>query len=56
MSIEQKRMINDVIKQLNTVRKDLDCIMYDSEPLTDTDYQRLRKCYDKICETIDNLY
>ena len=56
MTALQDRRIREVIDTLTNARILLDNLMYSEPSISENEYDRLRACYDKICEANDELY
>ena len=55
MTPVQENMLNKVREGIDTMRNQLDWVMYRSEPLSDKEFKRIRKAYDLICKANDKL-
>lgn len=44
-----------VREEIGVLRSMLDHLMYYSEPLKKEEYEKIRECYDKICEANDKI-
>ena len=48
-------MLNKVREEIETMRNQLDWVMYRSEPLPDKEFKKIREAYDLICQANDKL-
>ena len=56
MTTKQAMCVNEAIKCLQSARKWLDQAMYYSgEEMPESDFQKVRIAYDKICQSVDML-
>ena len=55
MTNNQKNLLGDIRKQINSARRDLDNLMYCSEPLADEDFEKVRQGYELLCQAADKL-
>lgn len=55
MTPVQENILNKVREEIETMREQLDWVMYRSEPLTDREFKKIRKAYDLVCKANDNL-
>ena len=55
MTALQDHKVRMVIQSLTDARQMLDNIMYGEPSISDEEYNKLRACYDKICEANDKL-
>lgn len=55
MTGRQENNLNKVRALLKDARNLLDGVMYGGDPLTDAEFQKVRGCYDKICEANDKI-
>ena len=55
MTARQENNLNQVRALLKQARNLLDGVMYGGDPITDAEFQKVRGCYDKICEANDMI-
>ena len=55
MTKEQREKLQDVKDGIKELRNILDCVMYGEPYIDDSDYNRIRKCYDRLCQASDEL-
>lgn len=56
MTADQKTQLQDVRYAINEIRCILDGIMYDRvEPVLESEFKKLRECYNFICQANDVL-
>ena len=53
MTSRQQYIMTKVQEQIRILRSMLDDVMYHTDPLPDNEFQKVRSCYDKICEAND---
>ena len=55
MTVRQENDLQKARNMISGLRALLDGVMYYGEPLTDTEFARVRAAYDKVCEANDKL-
>ncbi len=55
MTLVQENMLNKVREGIDTIRNQLDWVMYRSEPLSDREFKRIREAYEYLCKVNDKL-
>ena len=55
MTNEQQIQLQKVSNKLEEAREMLDDVMYRMTPLSDSEFEKVRACYDKICEANDQI-
>lgn len=55
MTPVQQNMLNKVCEEIETIRFQLDWVMYRSEPLPDREFKKIREAYDFVCQANDKL-
>ena len=55
MTPRQKNAINAAREKIKEIRVLLDGVMYYTDPLTDSEFKRIREAYDLICKANDKL-
>lgn len=55
MTFRQEHTLQNVRENIQQIRLLLDDVMYHMEPLDDQEYEKVRSCYNHICEANDAI-
>lgn len=56
MTARQEYILRKAQEKINELRNMLDDVMYHTDPLSDSELQKVRESYDLVCKANDKLF